>query len=84
MLFMVIERIKDIDAVGARFREKGRMMPEEVRYLASWLEPDGTRCFQLVEAPDEAAFAGWTPHWDDLMDFEIRLVLTSQDFWKGR
>jgi len=81
---MVIEQIKDVDAVGERFRSAGRMMPEGVEYVASWLEPSGSRCFQLMNAPDADAFRGWTQHWDDLMEFEIVPVLTSADFWKER
>lgn len=86
VLFMVIETFREggIDAVGARFRERGRMMPPGVEYVASWLEPDGSRCFQLMSAPDRAALDGWTRHWEDLVEFEIVLVLSSADFWASR
>ena len=53
MLFMVIETLQDIDAVGARFREKGRMLTEGVTYVASWGELDGGRWFQLMEASEK-------------------------------
>src|SRR3954471_23171558 len=52
MLFMVIERYKDrdADAVYRRFREHGRMLPEGLKYLDSWVEPNFDRCFQLMSA----------------------------------
>ena len=83
MLFMVIERFKngDVKAVGERFRQRGRMLPEGVVYLNSWLEPQGTRCFQLMEAPQPESLRPWVAAWSDLVDFEIVPVLTSADFW---
>lgn len=86
MLFMVIERIKQgaAGAAGERFRLQGRMLPEGVVYHASWIEPPGDRCFQVMEAASLEALSVWTAHWDDLVDFEIVPVLTSKDFWEGK
>ncbi len=83
MLFMVIERFKGGDPrpVGERFKCDGRMTPEGVNYIASWMDPAGVRCFQVMEAPSREALAGWTRHWDDLVDFEIIPVQTSGEFW---
>jgi len=82
MLFMVIEHFKgNAKLIGERFRKSGRMMPEGVVYHASWLEPAGNRCFQVMEAPDAESLNVWVSRWNDLMDFEIIPVLTSQDFW---
>ena len=83
MLYMVIEKFKHPDPrlVGERFQTKGRMQPEGLVYHASWLEPSGTRCFQLMETADPELFGQWTSHWDDLMEFEIVPVLTSAEFW---
>jgi hypothetical protein len=83
MLFMVIERFKagDPNAVGARFKASGRMLPEDVTYHASWMEEAGSRCFQIMEAPSVEDLAPWIRHWADLVDFEIVPVLTSADFW---
>ncbi len=85
MLFMVIERFKkgDPGPVGERFRVCGRMLPEGVTYQASWIEKDGSRCFQIMEAPSLAALNVWVSRWDDLVDFDITPVLTSADFWAG-
>jgi hypothetical protein len=83
MLFMVIERFKQGDAklVGERFRREGRMLPEGVTYLASWVDQAGGRCFQLMEAPQRESLAPWVSRWEDLIEFEIVPVLTSADFW---
>ena len=83
MLLMVIERFKDDNAkpIGERFRRDGRMLPEGVVYHASWVDPDGARCFQLMEAPDPESLAPWISHWQDLVEFEVVPVLRSADFW---
>ena len=83
MLFMVIERFKggDPGPAGERFRRDGRMLPDDVDYVASWVEPDGSRCFQLMEAPTGEALAHWMARWEDLVEFEVSPVLTSSEFW---
>jgi hypothetical protein len=84
MLFMVIEHFKDgrTKGIGARFAEHGRMLPDGVTYHASWVEPTGRRCFQVMEAPRRELLDVWTSRWNDLVDFEIVPVLTSAEFWK--
>jgi hypothetical protein len=44
----VIERYKNRDAkpVYARFRERGRMMPEGLKYVGSWTETSFGRFFR--------------------------------------
>jgi hypothetical protein len=81
MLFMVIERFKNRDAalVYERYREKGRMMPDGLSYIDSWVEPDFARCFQLMECDDPQLLRQWTNNWQDLVDFEIVPVVTSKD-----
>ena len=81
MLFMVIERFHPDKApeIYRRFRERGRMAPDDVKYVASWVDLDFNRCFQVMEASDEARLREWTKHWDDLTDFEIIPVRTSAE-----
>jgi hypothetical protein len=83
MLFMVIERFKrgDPQPIGERFKRSGRMLPEGVNYLASWIDSASMRCFQVMEAPDRQLLDAWIARWDDLVDFEVVPVLTSADFW---
>jgi hypothetical protein len=81
MLFMVVERFRTPGAVEVyrRARDKGRMMPDGVRYVSSWVDLEFTRCFQLMEADDAAALDPWISKWKDLVDFEVIPVRTSAD-----
>jgi Protein of unknown function (DUF3303) len=80
MLVMVIERFKNRDAkaVYRRFRERGRMAPEGLVYVESWVEPNFDRCFQLMECADAKLLEQWARHWEDLVDFEFVPVLPSK------
>jgi Protein of unknown function (DUF3303) len=81
MLFIVIEHFRPGQApeVYRRFRRRGRMAPEGLRYVSSWVDLKFERCFQLMETDSEALFSDWTAHWDDLIDFEIVPVRTSAE-----
>jgi Protein of unknown function (DUF3303) len=81
VLCMVIERYKNRDArsVYRRFTKKGRMMPEGLQYVGSWVEDNFDRCFQLMECEDPALFQQWLIHWEDLADFEIVHVVSSAE-----
>ena len=81
MLYMVIEHFRPGSApeVYRRFRERGRMAPEGLRYVASWVDIDYKRCFQVMETDNEALLAQWTSNWSDLVDFEIVPVRTSAE-----
>lgn len=81
MHFMVIERFKDRDAVAVyrRAREQGRGLPEGLRYVASWVEPNFDRCFQVMECEDARLLQEWVLRWRDLVEFEIVPVVTSTE-----
>ena len=81
MLFMVIERFKNRDAVPVyrRYRKEGRMMPDGLKYVDSWVERDLGRCFQLMQCDDPQLLQQWISHWQDLVDFEIASVITSKE-----
>ena len=80
MMFMVIERFKNGDAAAVyrRFRERGRMAPDGLRYVDSWVESGFGRCFQLMECDDPRLLDEWTANWRDLVEFEIVPVVTSK------
>lgn len=80
MLFMVIERFKERDAAAIyrRFQERGRMMPDGLKYVDSWVEANLERCFQLMECDDARLLQEWIARWRDLVDFEIVPVVTSK------
>jgi hypothetical protein len=81
MLFMVIERYKNRDgkAVYRRFREKGRMAPEGLTYVGSWIEVNFDRCFQLMECSDARLLQSWVSQWHDLIEFEFVPVVASKE-----
>ncbi|MDX2155217.1 MAG: DUF3303 family protein [Hyphomicrobiaceae bacterium] len=81
MLFMIIEHFRDRDAkaVYARFRDKGRMAPDGLIYVNSWIEANFARCFQLMECDDARLLQEWIISWGDLADFEIVPVVPSKD-----
>lgn len=80
-LYMIVEHFKNKDAVPVyrRFREKGRMAPEGLAYLSSWVDEQFERCFQLMEADSRLLLDEWMANWNDLVDFEVHAVFTSKD-----
>ncbi len=81
MLYMVIERFKNRDAkaVYRRFHEKGRMAPDGLACLESWVETNFDRCFQLMECGDVRLLEEWAAHWRDLVNFEFVPVRGSKE-----
>ena len=81
MLFMVIEHFKngDAKAVYRRFRDRGRLMPDGLAYVDSWVDRDFQRCFQIVACEDPALLDAWTAAWADLVDFEVYPVVPSTE-----
>ena len=58
MKYMVVETFArgGKALVYERFRERGRMLPDGLRFIDSWLEKDGDRCFQLMETDSPKLF----------------------------
>src|SRR5437867_4184264 len=73
MLYMIIESFKNRDPVPVyrRFRDQGRLAPESVKYISSWVTLDMTRCYQLMECEDRHRLDQWIARWSDLVDFEV-------------
>lgn len=73
MLFMVIEHFRDQNAkaVYRRFREQGRLMPDDITFVDSWVTADLSRCFQLMKCDDVTLLQRWVAEWSDLVSFEI-------------
>ena len=82
MLFMIIERFKDDDMlpIYKRVRDEGRMLPDGLTYIASWVEPNFSRCFQLMECDDLRLLQQWALSWRGSgATFEIVPVVSSKD-----
>ena len=81
MLYFIIEQFHPgkVKELYQRFEEKGRMMPEGVSYINSWINKELTVCYQVMEADDINKLQEWISNWDDLADFEIIPVITSKE-----
>jgi hypothetical protein len=79
-LYMVIEKFRNGDPapVYRRFRSKGRMAPEGLKYISSWVDEKLECCYQVMETEDRAMLDQWMANWSDLVDFEVHPVMTSQ------
>lgn len=81
MLYMIVENFRDGDPlpVYRRFRDQGRMAPEGLRHVASWVTDDFRRCFQVVETDDRRLLDQWMSRWSDMVEFEVISVVTSAE-----
>jgi hypothetical protein len=79
--YMVIETFRggDPGPVYARFRERGRLAPEGLTYVGSWVTDDLTRCYQVMECEDRALLDAWIAAWSDLVEFEVIAVISSPE-----
>ena len=81
MQYMIIEtfqpgKVKDM---YQRFADKGRMLPEGVSYVNSWINETVTVCYQVMEADSPAHLQLWMDNWKDLVDFEVIPVISSAE-----
>ena len=80
-LYMVIETFKEGDAIAVyrRFRDRGRLTPAGLDYISSWVTEDLCRCYQLMETDDPELLNQWMGNWSEIVDFEVRPVVTSKE-----
>lgn len=81
MQYMVIERFRNGDAVPVyrRFREEGRLAPEGLEYVASWVDLELRVCYQVMETADRALLETWMSRWSDIVEFEVVPVQPSKE-----
>jgi hypothetical protein len=81
LLYMIVERFKNQDPVPVyrRLRDCGRLTPEGLRFVSSWVDERLERCFQLMETGDRKLLDDWISEWSDLVDFEVFPVITSRE-----
>ena len=81
MLYMIVEKFRGGDPVPVyrRFRDQGRLAPDGLRYVASWVTHDLRRCFQIMECDEPSLIEMWTARWADIAEFEVTAVVTSAE-----
>ena len=78
---MIIEHFKNRNPVPVyrRFRDHGRLTPEGLQYVSSWVDEELERCFQLMETDDRKLLDEWIANWSDIVEFEIFQVISSKE-----
>jgi Protein of unknown function (DUF3303) len=77
---MVVERfVEGPRPVYERASREGRMLPEGLTYVDSWIDERLDRCFQLMETENPSLFDTWFARWADLAEFEVVPVLSSAE-----
>jgi len=81
MLYMVIEKFHEgkVPSLYRRLEERGRLMPDSLEYINSWIDADVQTCYQVMQTDSEQKLLEWIDNWKDLMDFEIVPVITSAE-----
>jgi hypothetical protein len=80
MLYMIVEAFKGGPApVYRRFRERGRLAPDGLHYVNSWVTADLQKCFQVMECDDRRLLDAWMAQWKDLVDFDVIPVISSAE-----
>ena len=81
LLYMIVEYFKSGDPrpIYQRFREHGRLAPEGLNYVSSWVDEKLERCFQLMETDDITRLNEWLANWSDIVEFEVYPVISSKE-----
>ena len=81
MLYMIVEQFKNADPIPVyrRLRECGRLAPEGLQYISSWVDDRLERCFQIMETVDRRLLDQWIAKWSDIVEFEVFPVISSQE-----
>lgn len=81
MLYMVVEHFRDGDPVPVyrRFRDRGRLAPDGLQYVSSWVDEKLATCFQLMETDDRDVLDQCMANWNDIVEFEVYAVMSSKD-----
>lgn len=81
MQFVIVERFRGGDPVPVyrRFRDRGRLAPDGLQYVNSWVSEDLTCCYQVMECEDRALLDQWLANWSDIVDFEVIPAISSAE-----
>ena len=81
MQFMIVEQFRNADPlpIYRRFRDHGRLAPEGLRYIASWVDEALERCFQIMETDDRRLLDQWIENWSDIANFQVFPIMSSKE-----
>jgi len=81
MLYMIVEHFRNGDPVPVyrRFRDRGRLAPDGLQYISSWVDDKLCRCFQIMETDDRQLLEQWMTNWSDIVEFEIFPVMSARE-----
>ena len=81
MLYLIVEHFKQGDPVPVyrRFRDRGRLAPDGLQYISSWVDERFQRCFQIMETADRSLIDQWITNWSDIVEFEVFPVMSSEE-----
>jgi len=79
--YLIIENFKNGDAIPVyrRLRDRGRLTPEGLHYISSWVDAKLERCFQIMETDDRRLLDEWIANWNDIVEFKVYPVLSSEE-----
>ena len=71
--YMAVEHFKPgcYAAVYQRFAQQGRLLPDGLEYIDSWVNRERDICFQLMQTDQPALFETWFERWQDLVNFDV-------------
>ncbi len=80
MLYIIVEKFREgcSEEIYKRAASSGRMLPDGLEYLDSWVTMSIDRCYQLMRTENEELIQEWIEKWDDLAEFEVIPVMSSE------
>ena len=81
MLYMVVEHFKNDDPIPVyrRFRDRGRLAPDGLLYISSWVDEKLEHCFQIMETADRNLLDQWIRNWSDIFEFNVFEIISSKE-----
>ena len=81
MLYMIVERFKNADPIPVyqRFRDRGRLAPDGLQYVSSWVDEAMERCFQIMETSNRDLVDQWIANWSDIVEFDVFPIISSKE-----